>query len=249
MQTRYILFILVLLAVLLPLPACRRKAPAPQPADSNTPASVPAARIRPSAPVQRPDSQPAAAKGQIGADAAPLDGLVWLKGQPVRFQPQKVYVVEFWATWCGPCRQSIPHLTQLQKQFKEKGVTVIGISNESAETVRSFVKKMGDQMDYTVAVDKDGKAGKNYMEAYGQNGIPTAFIVDGAGKIVWLGHPLNGMDEVLAQVAAGTFDPSAWAKARAEREELERQIEELFRQYFSGLNSNQPSEQMRAIAG
>lgn len=245
MQTRKILFISSLTA-LLTLTACSKKTPAPQPADGNTPASVPAARIRPSEAPSKP-SQPAG-KGQLGAAAAPLDGLVWVKGQPVSFQPKKVYVVEFWATWCGPCRQSIPHLTEIQKQFKDKGVTVIGISDESVDTVRPFVEKMGGQMDYTVAIDKSKKVGRNYMEAYGQNGIPTAFIVDGSGRIVWLGHPLDGMDEVLAQVVEGTFDSAAWAQAQQQRQELERQIGDLFRQYFTGLESSQPSEQTRLIA-
>jgi thiol-disulfide isomerase/thioredoxin len=58
----------------------------------------------------------------------PLKVAKWIKGKPVqRFEPGKVYVVEFWATWCGPCRRSIPHLTELAKKFKGK-VTFIGVS-------------------------------------------------------------------------------------------------------------------------
>ena len=66
----------------------------------------------------------------LGQKAAPLEGLTYIKGDPIVFEAGKVYVVEFWATWCPPCRTSIPHLTEVQKQFKDKGVTVIGISNE-----------------------------------------------------------------------------------------------------------------------
>jgi thiol-disulfide isomerase/thioredoxin len=71
---------------------------------------------------------------------------------------KQTYVVEFWATWCGPCRVSIPHLTELQKKFKTQGVTFIGVSDETEDKVKPFVDKMGDKMDYTVAVDDERRA-------------------------------------------------------------------------------------------
>ncbi|MHC4855697.1 MAG: peroxiredoxin family protein [Planctomycetota bacterium] len=169
---------------------------------------------------KEPAAEPApetATKSQLGQKAAALEGLTYVKGQPVTLTEGKVYVVEFWATWCPPCRTSIPHLTEIQKQFKDKGVTVIGISNEGVNTVNPFVEKMGDKMDYTVAVDTGGKAGAGYMDAFGQGGIPTAFIVDAKGNIAWVGHPMDGMDEVLALIVAGTYDPEAYAKAKAGR--------------------------------
>ncbi|MHC5118508.1 MAG: peroxiredoxin family protein [Planctomycetota bacterium] len=169
---------------------------------------------------KEPAAEPApetATKSQLGQKAAALEGLTYVKGQPVTLTEGKVYVVEFWATWCPPCRTSIPHLTEIQKQFKDKGVTVIGISNEGVNTVKPFVEKMGDKMDYTVAVDTGGKAGAGYMDAFGQGGIPTAFIVDAKGNIAWVGHPMDGMDEVLALIVAGTYDPEAYAKAKAGR--------------------------------
>jgi thiol-disulfide isomerase/thioredoxin len=133
-----------------------------------------------------------------------LTALTWVKGDPVTITPGKVYVVEFWATWCPPCLKSIPHLTALQKKHKDR-VVFVGISSEQPSVVESFVKTQGDNMDYTVAIDSSGDVGKGYMRAFGQGGIPTAFIVDAKGKIVWLGHPLGDLDAVLDQVLAGTY--------------------------------------------
>jgi thiol-disulfide isomerase/thioredoxin len=168
------------------------------------------------------------AAAELGGPAPKLDISEWIKGQPVTLAEGKgtnIYVVEFWATWCPPCRTSIPHLTELQKKFKSKGVVIIGISDEKADVVKKFVEKQGDKMDYVVAID-GGKTSEGYMEAFGVNGIPHAFIVDKEGRIVWHGHPMSGLDEALAQVAAGTYDlEAARAKARKQAEAGKRQAE------------------------
>ena len=141
--------------------------------------------------------------------AAMLKGLAWIKGKPVKFQTGKIYVVEFWATWCPPCRKSTPHLTEIQRKYKDKGVTIIGISSEKeVNTVKKFVSKQGDKMDYTVAVDKTGKASRAYMQAYKQRGIPCAFVVDGEGLVVWYGNPLGGsLEGVLEWLVSKTPEP------------------------------------------
>ncbi len=146
----------------------------------------------------------AAVPTKLGDVAYPLTGLTWVKGSPVTIAPGKVYVVEFWATWCPPCRKSIPHLTELAKKYADR-VVFVGVSDEDVATVKPFVANQGDQMDYNVAVDTAGKVINGYMAAFGQGGIPTAFIVDAAGKVVWLGHPMDNLDEVLDKVLAGTY--------------------------------------------
>jgi len=145
---------------------------------------------------------------QLGDPAKPLEIKDWVKGGPVDLSAGKgktIHVVEFWATWCAPCLTSIPHLTELQRQFKDKGVVFVGVSNEKTDVVKKFVDKMGDKMDYTVAIDA-GKTSEGYMEAYGAEGIPHAFVVDREGKVVWEGHPMDGLDKVLAQMVEGKFD-------------------------------------------
>lgn len=198
----------------------------------------------PAAPAPKPEVTTA----QLGDKAAALDGLNYVKGDAVNLEEGKVTVVEFWATWCGPCRTSIPHLTEVQQQFKDKGVTVIGISSEKPETVKPFVEKMGEKMGYTVALDPDRKVNAGYMEAYNQRGIPTAFIVDAKGNIAWVGHPMAGLEDVLEQVVAGTFDPEAYAKAQAEREAAERELGKLFKEYNGALLQGATIEQTRSTA-
>ncbi len=142
-----------------------------------------------------------------GSNAPALSVKSWYKGKAVKdFEAKKTYVVEFWATWCGPCKESIPHLTELAK--KNKDVTFIGVSiweDDNGDNIKSFVAQMGDKMDYNVGYsgNKDGMA-KTWMEAASQNGIPAAFIVQDK-KILWVGHPME-MEKPLAEIKAGKFD-------------------------------------------
>lgn len=156
----------------------------------------------------------AAAKLKVGDPAPKLQIGKWVQGEPVtQFANDKAYIVEFWATWCGPCRQSIPHLNEIHSKFKGKGLVVIGqdVWEEDEDGVPKFIKEMGDKMTYRVALDdkngeEKGKMAKNWMEAAGQNGIPTAFLIGKDGKIAWIGHPMSLKEEVIEDVLAGTYD-------------------------------------------
>jgi len=129
-----------------------------------------------------------------GEPAAALAVAHWVKGESVDVS-SGVHVVEFWATWCPPCRTSIPHLTALQEKFKDRGVNIIGVSDEELATVEAFVNKMGDKMAYTVAIDA-GATSKGYMGKYGVGGIPHAFVVKD-GEIVWHGHPMAKLEAAI----------------------------------------------------
>jgi thiol-disulfide isomerase/thioredoxin len=153
-------------------------------------------------------------------DAAPqFKAAKWFKGAPVTtLEKGKFYVVEFWATWCGPCKQSIPHLTELAHKFKDK-VTIIGMDGSEhpkegenpATLIENFLKEMGDKMDYNVALDTEDKfMSTNWMAAAAQFGIPCAFVVDNETKIAWIGHPME-MESALTQILDGKFDVKAYA--------------------------------------
>jgi len=150
---------------------------------------------------------------KVGSKAPKLQNGKWVQGEAVKdFQPGKAYLVEFWATWCGPCRVSIPHLNELHNKYKDKGLVVIGQDCwERDETlVAPFIEKMGEKMTYRVALDdKDGstkgKMAETWMEAAGRNGIPSAFLVDTNGVVAWIGHPMQLKEETIEQVLDGKF--------------------------------------------
>jgi thiol-disulfide isomerase/thioredoxin len=100
-----------------------------------------------------------------------------LSGKPV--------LVEFWATWCPPCRKSIPHLNQIYAKYKSQGLEIVGITDEDETTVKKFQQQV--PMEYNVAINTP----QSVYQQFGIEGIPTAFLVDKGGKIVWTGHPME----------------------------------------------------------
>jgi thiol-disulfide isomerase/thioredoxin len=197
----------------------------------------------------------AAAAGALGGpklnvgDPAPAIKVgKWVKGQPVtKIESGKVYVIEFWATWCGPCRSSIPHLTELAKKYEGK-VTFAGISVWEHGDVAKFVKEMGAKMVYSVATDSsDQYMAKQWMEAAGENGIPCAFVVGKDRKIVWIGHPMGGLEETLDQVLAGKFDVKAFAKQRAEEKAREKKRDQLQTDIETLIGQDKPKEALAKL--
>lgn len=179
--------------------------------------------------------KPDAAEAEFGpgSPAPALKVNKWLKGDAVtEFDGDKVYVVEFWATWCVPCIRAMPHLDTLARKYKDKGLVVVALTtedpNNSAEAVATFVKEKADKFDFRFAFCNDKAMWKAYMEAARQNGIPCSFLIGKDGKIAFVGHP-DDLNDVLPLVVAGTWrgkaDADEYAKVNKELESVPGRIE------------------------
>jgi thiol-disulfide isomerase/thioredoxin len=174
----------------------------------------------------------------IGSKAPSLDIAHWVQTGNGKFKPVtklengKVYVVEFWATWCGPCVATMPHLVEIQKQYDSGNVQIVSVSSESLEEVDGFLAKEAGERDgkpftyreltsdYCLTVDPDESTSIAYFDAAGLRGIPAAFIVGKDGFIEWIGHP-GEMDEPLAAVVDGSWNRQAFAEIYQEEKDLE----------------------------
>jgi thiol-disulfide isomerase/thioredoxin len=135
----------------------------------------------------------------------------WVKGSPVeKFDKGRVYVLEFWATWCRPCIASMPRLSELARKYRGR-ITVLGIDMyenkaTSMERIRAFVDSMGDRMDFQIAVGDNNFMATYWLYDFGEgSGIPKSFVVDSNGRLAWIGHPTQ-LDEILPRIVDGTWD-------------------------------------------
>lgn len=159
---------------------------------------------------------------RIGDTAPPIKYSKWIKGEPVTsFESDQLYILEFWATWCGPCRAVMPHLTGLQKQYQGK-ISIIGVNiwedikkdkpyNAYIPRVEKFVEQNNENMDYSQFIDNnDQYMGNKWMKAAGQEGIPSTFIIK-HGKIIWIGDP-TALDTTLSKMLEGRYNMVAYKK-------------------------------------
>jgi peroxiredoxin len=108
----------------------------------------------------------------------------------------KVILLDFWATWCAPCRSAIPHLKDLYKAYREKGLEIIGLSLDKGnpERVRKFAANMG--IEYTIIMADD-----DLVKKYGISPIPTTYLIDREGYITnkWIGFSQTLMSKIAAE--------------------------------------------------
>ena len=120
------------------------------------------------------------AKSFLNQKAPELVVEKWLSAEPDR--KGKFVLVDFWATWCGPCRKAIPELNSLHKKFGDK-LVVIGVSDESESKVKAMANP---KIEYFSAIDTQART-KNAVKV---EGIPHVMIMDPKGLVRWEGFPL-----------------------------------------------------------
>jgi len=159
-------------------------------------------------------------KLKVGDEAPKINAFKWIKGGAVNhFDKGRIYVIEFGATWCTPCAHAIPKLTAMQKKYGDR-VTILGffvmefnsdsLNNPNPKyvaKVQQYVEKQGVKYGYTAAVDDPLKFMENsWVRAAGRNGIPVSFVVDGDGKIAWIGSNSEALDIFLESMVSGKYN-------------------------------------------
>jgi cytochrome c biogenesis protein CcmG/thiol:disulfide interchange protein DsbE len=130
------------------------------------------------------------AKSFRGSKPPKFEAEAWIGNQPDT--RGKFVLIDFWATWCGPCRASIPHLNGLQSKFKDK-LVIIGLTDEPLNKVKAM---KSPQIEYAVATDTQGRM----LSAAQVRGIPHAMLIDPSGIVRFEGMPHYLNDQSLAKL-------------------------------------------------
>lgn len=200
----------------------------------------PAAREAPRTSLDALAPEPAV---HIGIPAPPFVVQGWLREGPVEaFEPGDVYVVELWASWCRPCLEAMPQLSDLAEAYADQGLHVLGVNvmeGGSGPTrlraMRRFVESRAKSIRYPIAYDYSERWSPTWLSAAGRLGLPLSFVVDRAGRIAWLGSPVE-LEHVVPAVLAGTWDLTS-ARDLAQRERVGAVLAEQFVEQLRGGDS------------
>jgi len=192
----------------------------------------------------------------IGDMAPELKAAKWIKGSPVTFGNGHVTVVNFWATWCAPAHQAFSTVADLAQKYKGK-VDFVGVSVQEpqedvesgvyARNVDAFVHMQASRLPYAIALDDSkGSLNKQWLQNANQP-IPCAFIVDKAGRVAWIGHPLADLSDVLPKVVSGAYDTSKAAAERHVQITVEGQLHDLIIPVQTALTAGNEKQAVEAI--
>ena len=164
--------------------------------------------------------------GPIGEPAAPLEVKEWIKGKPVEVKAgTNVFVVEVFTTGSLASRAIITNLNELQRRYRDQGVVVVGISDEPPERLKEFISQAGAAIEYAIAADNGRKTTLNYMMPVGKRGVPYSFVVGKDGKLLWHGHPHEGLSEAMEQIITGRYNVEQAGKIEIDQKKLGQYVD------------------------
>ncbi len=141
-----------------------------------------------------------------GKSAPKLTVAEWLNGAAPDTKG-KVVLLDFWATWCGPCEELVPELNQYKKKFGDD-LAIIGITDETAKDVKKFRKKT--PIDYDIAL----APGQEMDKAIGIDGIPHCLVISADGIVRWQGFPSMDEDPLTEETLAQIIQASKLQEAK-----------------------------------
>jgi thiol-disulfide isomerase/thioredoxin len=184
-----------------------------------------------SAVAAEPETKP---RLKISDPAPPLQVSKWIQGDPVKaFKKGEIYIVEFWGSFCGPCKIYVPELNKIHLQYEGKGITVIGVAvrEDDPKDAIKFLRSMGTNMTYRVAID-DMSSGKGFMDqrwldAAEREALPITFVIEQNGLIAYIGHPNGLKGSLLPDLLARKYDLKAASAAYEKQRDNEPKIKQL----------------------
>ena len=152
-----------------------------------------------------------------------------------KFKKGHVYVVEFWATWCGTCLIEMPHMVDLQTRYRDQKVQFISISDETPDEVEALMQRVHPGVNktfaditntYTLACDIDRSSHNSYMVATGQQLLPYSYIVGKTGLLEWHGFP-EDIEKPLEGVVNDSWDREAFKSELQMKTDFENAVNQF----------------------
>ncbi len=172
-------------------------------------------------PPVHPPPRGAPSSARVGDQAPRLEITDWVKGGPIDLtKGTNIYLIEFCGGLTRTSDMGLTNLSYLQNKYQSIGVVAAAICEEPADLLRDFVKTQSTKINYAVAADGRPMA-MTFMHTFNQMAYPSVFVVGQGGKVLWYGHPLRGLEDVLEQLKSGQYTTQWAARKVADRKQME----------------------------